>query len=109
MTFWESFENASGDAIETMGEPLKVKVDGEEIDAVVLPMAGTSGFIPGGVKQGVEFQLYVKVEVCAPADGKVVEARGQTGRLNVWEFVSAGYALWTVGPKNRWDGDIPGM
>jgi len=109
MSFWESFNDAASNAIESMGEPVKATVDGDEIDAVILPMSGQSGMIPGGVKGSVDFQLLVAVAVKAPADGRVVVARGQTGRLNSWEYLSADFAVWTVGPSVRWNGEIPGV
>jgi hypothetical protein len=104
--FWETFADADARAIETLGE--EVTLDGVAASAIVDPVAIEERLGAGGRRVDAGSVILVAAGT-ALRDGMPVQVRGQDGRVDSWEAIGSGSLLVTVGPFNRWSGDIPGV
>lgn len=104
--FWETFAAADAVAIGVMGEP--VMLDGQEASAIVDPVSIDERIGSGGRSVPIGTVILVPAGT-ALRDGMPVTVRGVDGRVNGWEAIGSGSLLVTVGPVNRWSGDIPGV
>ena len=103
--FWEAIEAGSDAGIEVMGK--MVKIGGRDVMAV--PQQGmevNKVVTEGGRKTVVGLVLHVGVEDGkAVKDGDLVIYDDVRGRVDRKENIGCAWLV-TVGPENRWDGDI---
>ena len=107
MSFWESFDEATKVAIETMGESVQV---GEvpDVRAIVENFTTEEGAAPGGRKTGLTCALVLPKEV-EVQEGMRVTVRGVQGKIESWDMISGDTRKVYVGPHNRWSGTVPGL
>lgn len=105
--FWDAFAAANTAAIETMGEPLEL--DGVERSGIVDQQSWQEGAAPGGRKSLLSCKVLIDPSVDL-RDGMPVKIRGLDGKVDGWESTGPGcHHLVSIGPVNRWSGDIPGL
>ena len=105
--FWDSMSTANDAAIETMGED--VTIGDVEMLAIVDPLSFSEGPSAGGRRAVVRAVILVRPDTFL-ADGLPVIVRGAYGKVERWEQLGPDQHLnVTIGPFNRWDGEIPGV
>lgn len=105
--FWDAMKVANGAAIEILGEP--VVIGGVPAAAVVDDFSAELDVGAGGKRSVIKATLLVGAETVL-ADGMPVQLRGCAGKVGLMErYGPDGHWKVTVGPANRWGGEVPGL
>lgn len=107
-SFWQGMERGNTAAVETMGE--EVLFDGTPVQGVVDDFEfQEAGAGVGGRRSLVNATVLVSPEV-ALRDGMPVVVRGLDGKVGPWRALGpGGHVKVSIGPFNRWSGEIPGL
>jgi len=105
--FWDAMKVANGAAVEILGEP--VVIGGVELTAVVDDFSAELEASAGGKRNVIKARLLVAPDTLL-SDGLPVQLRGVVGKVGLTErYGPEGHWQVTVGPANRWGGEVPGL
>lgn len=105
--FWEQMAAGNLNAIETMGEDLEL--GGETVQGIVDEQSFREGAAAGGRRTLVSCKVQIMADL-ALHDGMAAKVRGLDGKVEGWENLGPGAGrIVSIGPFNRWSGDIPGL